>query len=68
MQFHIEIDCPTIKHWAIDLIEKHPVASDNAQRGEEIIKMVDANFAMSKKLAEQLYRKWLENFAVNELQ
>ena len=68
MQFHIEIDCPTIKNWAIDLIEKHPVASDSAQSGKEIIKMVNANFAMSKKLAEQLYRKWLENFALNELQ
>ena len=65
MQFHIEIDCQTIKHWAIDLVEKHPATSDSAQSGEEIMMMMDANFAISKNLAEQLYKKWLGNFVIN---
>jgi len=33
MQFHVEIDIDTIKHWAIDLVEKHPITSDSVQTG-----------------------------------
>ena len=61
MQFHIEIDAATIKHWAVDLVEKHPEVSESVQSGEQIMESIDINFAASRKLAEQLYSNWLEN-------
>ena len=61
MQFHIEIDAATIKHWAVDLVEKHPEVSESVQSGEQIMESIDINFAASRELAEQLYSSWLEN-------
>ena len=61
MQFHVEIDIDTIKHWAIDLVEKHPITSDSVQTGKQIMQNIDKYFAISNQLANQLYSMWLEN-------
>ena len=61
MQFHVEADIDTIKHWAIDLIEKHPITSDSVQTGKQILQNLENNFTTSKQLAIQFYTRWLEN-------
>ena len=61
MQFHIEIDARTIKHWAVELFEKHPAACKSVQSGEQIMNLIDVNYAASRKLATQLYGEWVEN-------
>ncbi len=61
MQFHVEIDYEMIKHWAIDLVEKHPQGNDSVQSGLQIMNSIENNFAISQKLAWQLYNKWIED-------
>ncbi len=60
MQFHIEINLESIRHWAIDLEEKHPPQSPSVQSGETIMSMNGENFPASRKIAWQLYSRWLE--------
>ena len=59
MQFHIEIDLDTIRHWAIDLAEKHPAKTKSVQSGREVIEETEYKFAVSSKLAKHLYECWL---------
>ena len=61
MQFHIEVDIATIKHWAIDLVEKHPPMSDSVQTGKQIMQCLNKNFITSNKVAMQFYSMWLKN-------
>ena len=58
MQFHIEIELDMIEHWSIDLYEKHPVASNSVQSGEQIMNLRECNFQISRRLANHLYEKW----------
>jgi GMP synthase-like glutamine amidotransferase len=60
MQFHVEANIDTIKHWAIDLVEKHPITSNSVQTGKQIMQNLDKNFTISKHLATQFYTRWLE--------
>ena len=60
MQFHVEADVDTIRHWAIDLSDKHPVANESVQTGKQIINASGSNFEISRELAKQLYTKWSE--------
>ena len=60
MQFHVEANIDTIKHWAIDLVEKHPITSDSVKTGKQIMQNLDKYFAISNQLANQLYSMWLE--------
>lgn len=65
MQFHIEIEAEMIKHWALNLSEKHPATSESVQTGEQIMKLLKANFDISQKLATHFYSSWLECFQSN---
>jgi GMP synthase-like glutamine amidotransferase len=65
IQFHIEIETNMIKHWALDLTEKHPTSSESVQSGEQVMKLIDTNFDISQKLAIHLYNRWLDNFPSN---
>jgi GMP synthase-like glutamine amidotransferase len=65
MQFHIEIEAEMIKHWALNLSEKHPSPGDGVQTGEQIMKLLKPNFDVSQKLATHLYTRWLETFSSN---
>ncbi len=60
MQFHVEVTIDTIKHWAIDLSDKHPLANESVQTGKQIMNASGSNFEISRELAEQLYTKWSE--------
>ena len=59
MQFHIEIDLDTIRHWARDLEEKHPAESASTQSGDTIMSLVDHHFPISENIARQLYSRWI---------
>jgi GMP synthase-like glutamine amidotransferase len=65
MQFHIEIEPEMIKHWAMELTEKHPASGKSVQTGEQIMNLLEANFDTSEKLAVHLYSRWLESFQLN---
>ncbi len=60
MQFHVEVTIDTIKHWAIDLSDKHPIANESVQTGKQILNTSGSNFEISHELSEQLYTKWSE--------
>lgn len=61
MQFHVEIGSEMIDHWAMDLVEKHPPVSVSVQSAEQILSEKAFNFEISRKLANRLYSKWVQN-------
>jgi len=63
MQFHVELDEPTIRHWTDDLRELIPAPGASVQTAEQVIEGLDTNYPRSQALARCLYQRWLKEVA-----
>lgn len=63
MQFHVELDEATIRHWAEDLHDLIPPPGTSVQTARQVLEGLGENYPRSRALARRFYERWLQQVA-----